>query len=192
MRKVNLFIFSCLLIAGFALNVSAMTPTFPNNAKFTRGVTNTCYYIENGTYGYSIDVRAKQWNYNGWDNPIHMTRVSSNWATHIDFYSRSTNGDPDKLLGPNVSGYTSFYDDTGAHIAGPKDAPTKNYFFAKIYLNTDKVPTYDDYGTITHEIGHAFGLAHTSSKDSVMYPYDDLRVYDTPQKTDVDTINYLY
>ena len=43
-----------------------------------------------------------------------------------------------------------------------------------------------------HEMGHAFGLAHSSSLYSVMYPGIYSSYVSTVQKEDHDTINYLY
>lgn len=44
MKKFFVLFFYLILMAN--TSIYAMTPTFPNNAKFSRGVSNTCYYID--------------------------------------------------------------------------------------------------------------------------------------------------
>ncbi len=52
MKKFYLFVIIMILFLFNATVVSAATPTFPNNAKFTRGVKNTCYYVDSTANSY--------------------------------------------------------------------------------------------------------------------------------------------
>ena len=128
MRK---FLF-CYLVFFCALGCSvfAMTPTYENDAKFTRGVGNCCYYIDGTASGYSSNIvsAANNWEDTGYGwNPIYMTAVSSNYATHMDFYSRTSSQDVN--LTGNVLGYTTYWNTDGTLVARRTHAPTYNYFY---------------------------------------------------------------
>lgn len=188
------YLFSLFIGVIFLLGmdgVSAMTPTWPNNAKFSRGVGNTCYWISGSASGYtsSINVAADIWEYNGWANPIYLTVVSSNYATHIDFYSSTPSSD--SVLNSNVLGYTTFWSSVGTLVSPKGIGPSVNYFYTEIIMNNTLSGSYDSK-IIMHEMGHAFGLAHTGNQYSIMYPYANGMLVSTVQKVDVDTINYLY
>jgi len=47
-------------------------------------------------------------------------------------------------------------------------------------------------GVVSHELGHAMGLAHRTDTDSVMYLYDTGRVYQRPTASDCHNINHIY
>lgn len=190
MKKILFLLTTSFLILGTSETILAMTPTFPNDARFTRGVDNTCYYIDSSATGYTsaINSAANNWMYTGWDNPIYMTAVSSNYATHIDFYGKSQNSELGLIWG--AYGFTSFWDDNGNAIANNASSPTRNYFYTEVNFNLSQSMSYD-YRTAKHEIGHAFGLAHTDNKNSIMYPNEEGNVT-TVQYVDNETINYLY
>ena len=84
----KLFIFFTTLVLTLSSVTFAMTPTYTNDAKFNRGVGNCCYYVDGSASGYAnqISSAANNWEVTGYGwNPIYMTEVSSNYATHMDF-----------------------------------------------------------------------------------------------------------
>ena len=190
MRK---FLF-CYLVFFCALGCSvfAMTPTYENDAKFTRGVGNCCYYIDGTASGYSSNIvsAANNWEDTGYGwNPIYMTAVSSNYATHMDFYSRTSSQDVN--LTGNVLGYTTYWNTDGTLVARRTYSPTYNYFYTEIVFNASNGDSYDAK-VAKHEMGHAFGLSHNGSSYSIMYPNMAYISVSTVQQCDHDTINYLY
>lgn len=191
MRKF--FICLTLLTCVISSSVFAMTPTYTNNAKYSRGVSNCCYYIDGSASGYTNNINSAASNWVdtgfGW-NPIYMTAVSSNYATHMDFYSRTPSSDVH--LNDNVLGYATFWFTDGTLAARRMAAPETNYFYSEIVFNSAQSSSYD-IRTAKHEMGHAFGLAHNgSTMYSIMCPsINDTRVT-TVQQCDHETINYLY
>lgn len=190
MRK---FLF-CYLVFFCALGCSvfAMTPTYENDAKFTRGVGNCCYYIDGTASGYSSNIvsAANNWEDTGYGwNPIYMTAVSSNYATHMDFYSRTSSQDVN--LTGNVLGYTTFWNTDGTLVARRTHEPKYNYFYTEIVFNASHSDSYD-IRTAKHEMGHAFGLRHYENSYSIMCPNIVDTYVTTVQQCDHDTINYLY
>lgn len=56
MKKFFVLFFYLILMAN--TSIYAMTPTFPNNAKFSRGVSNTCYYIDSNCSQYTSQINS--------------------------------------------------------------------------------------------------------------------------------------
>ena len=171
----KLFIFFTTLVLTLSSVTFAMTPTYTNDAKFNRGVGNCCYYVDGSASGYAnqISSAANNWEVTGYGwNPIYMTEVSSNYATHMDFYSATPA--TDGYLSNSTLGYTTFWNSNSTLVT-----PKTNY------------PTYD-YRVAKHEMGHAFGLAHYVNSYSIMYPALAGMYVTTVQQCDHDTINYLY
>lgn len=76
------------------------------------------------------------------------------------------------------------------------DPNTQNWGWNKIMINFPSFNTLSVYhrkGTIAHEMGHAFGLAHSTNNSVIMAQYGNhARIYNTAQKDDLNGINYLY
>ena len=64
----------CLILTFciFSCSVFAMTPTYTNDAKFTRGVSNCCYYVDSTASSYTSNVNSAANNWvdtgYGWNN----------------------------------------------------------------------------------------------------------------------------
>lgn len=89
LNKMILSMFALVIGAFISTNVFAMTPTWPNDAKFDRGVSNAYYYVDGTATSYTsrINAAVDNWVDTGWGwNPIYLYPVASNYATHIDFY----------------------------------------------------------------------------------------------------------
>jgi len=190
MKKIYIFLtVLALLFSGVAF---ARTPTYPNDAKFTRGVSNTCYYVDGTASAYTdqINSAANNWEVTGYGwNPIYMTAVSSNYATHMDFYSATPS--TDAYLNSTVAAYTSFWNTNSTLVTEKTNVPTYNYFYTEIMFNSSDSSSYD-YRIAKHEMGHAFGLSHYANSYSIMHPGLAGMYVSTVQQTDHDTINYLY
>lgn len=180
------------LIQSTFLSIQAMTPTWENNAKFIQGVTNTTYYISPSADVYSepFYTAADNWMYTEWENTIQMDQAVSNLGTQIDLYAKTYEQDP--TLGAYTSAYVSFWDETGGLVSERGYGPDRNYYYTELTINTRLFPEDEQVIILTHEMGHAFGLAHSSDPYSIMFPYYEEILVDTVQKIDNDTINYLY
>lgn len=192
MKKIIIALMIFILIIS-TNNIFAIVPTYTNDAKFNRGVGNCCYYIDNTASAYTSTIDSAMYNWEvtgyGW-NPIYVTGVSSNYATHIDFYAYYSIYH--NVLDMGVYAYTSFWDINGNVICNDPDiTPTYDYFYTEITLNEDFSYSHSQR-VITHEIGHAFGLNHTNQIYSIMYVPINYGIVDTVQQNDHDTINYLY
>lgn len=170
--------------------VDALVGTWPNDAKFTRGVKNTCYYVHSTANAYTARINAGARSWAALDNKIKNTAVSSNAGTHIDFYGKYLNEDVN--LTTSMLAYTTFWDDKVVTVQpSPTYAPTKNYFYSEIIINRSKASSITA-AVLTHEMGHSYGLSHRNNVNSIMHPYADEIAVSTPQSIDNAVINYLY
>ena len=186
MKKILSFVVILTVMFFGISNVSAMTPTYTHAIRFSRGVKNTCYYISPSASGYTslINTAATKWA--SLYNMIKNTPVSTNYATHIDFYAYSPTTDPQHHLNSNINAYTTIWSANGVQMSFDS---TQNYFYTEIVINNTKNIGSD---TIAHEMGHAYGLDHNNSVYSIMYGTNVGRMVTTPQSVDNDTVNYLY
>lgn len=96
--------------------------------KLSRGVGNVTIYIDSASgasyWQTYMQAAANNWMYTGWDNPIYIQFVSSNYGSTIDFYCANNNN------WTNVPGTvlveTLLYDANENHITGR----SSNWFYA--------------------------------------------------------------
>lgn len=153
------------------------------HGKLINGPRNMLYTVNGGAtaYTYNINIGVKNWMYTGYDNPIYMTPVSSNYGSTIDFYNY-------KDASKNVA-YTQVYNSQNQPIDYKYD-----YLWAKIQFN-DKYKTdqsINHNATSAHEIGHVLGLPHNDSAYSIMYGGNQDRKVVSPQKVDNERVVELY
>lgn len=107
--------------------------------------------------------------------------------SNMDFYTaKSSHWGGDN----NILGETYFYNNSGIEIN-----PTSNWSYTEIYINDDSNRNryYTEVqGTITHEMGHAFGLKHYNENPYSIMAQTWARKVQVVQQCDNDAINYLY
>ena len=180
---IILLIVVLFLISEVSKVYAVMSPTHPNEIRYSRGVSNVCYVVNSSASAYTSYVNSAA---NGWvhthygDNPIYMTAVSSTVGSHMDIYADNLSGRYEEYYA-----YTTIwnYNANQLSLSGKE-----NYWYAEIMINKNiKQSTY----ILTHEMGHCFGLTDNYNVDSVMY-YCDAGNAKTVQYCDNETINYLY
>ncbi len=183
-------IFLIITFIFLFINSNVFASSLFLGGKLQRGVGNICYYIDSSASSYTslINSAINNWVDTGYGwNPIYVTPVSSNYATDIDFYARY--GDD---ISANVLAKTEFFNINEGLI----DEHYSNWYFAKIELNSTslKKRTNDvQKGTIAHELGHAFGLAHQNSNvNSIMCEIAHYREVNKVDQTSHNAINTLY
>ncbi|MCI8360202.1 MAG: matrixin family metalloprotease [Clostridiales bacterium] len=71
----------------------------------------------------------------------------------------------------------------------------QNWGWARITLDEAEMNTINSYqqlGTVTHEVGHAMGLAHCPDTGRIMCQLGSGRFVFLPQVYDCQTVNHLY
>lgn len=185
-----------LLLVGFVLfpnivHADNITPIYGN--KLTWNIESIYYYLDGNSTQYSsiIASAANNWVYTGYGyNKLYPnTRIYDITGTAVDFktYSQSD----------NVIAETFFF--TRANGTGPAETVNprySNWLFSEIKINTTKFDTLSEYnkiGSIAHEFGHAWGLAHhNNNRESIMCQLGYYRMVNTVQQVDQDAFNSIY
>lgn len=155
------------------------------------GKNNQYYYITSSASGEKsrINKSMKMWvnsNGTGKYTPISFLQTSTQKSSIIDFhkgnyYSYAT----------GTIAYTAYYNNSKS-----VDPDVVNWYWCKIVINSPVFDTLSDFnktGTVSHEIGHAFGLDHPDTlTKSVMPQLKQKRYVDGPQAIDFDEINKKY
>ena len=190
-RQIKLFLALMLTIFATCTTTNVSAEVF--GGKFTRGISRVSYYIYynsgTGFYEYLILDAEKNWENPGWPSPVNMVAASSNAGTMLDIYTKTSAywGGND-----NVLGATTFYDSNGTDIGEPTN---RDYVFTRIYLNDTSLRVTAATKVrhiIIHEMGHCFGLAHTTNTNSIMYPSLENCNVDYVQQVDVNNLINLY
>ncbi len=193
-------------IVGLSLAfVSVISITIPSSTfaanhydtfggKLTGGVGNwgkstQYYWIDSSASGESSRINSSMsaWVHTGKivSTPISFRNTSNKPSSVIDIYKGNYYPRSSGILGE-----TKFY------RSGSQIDPSSNYSWAKIQLNSssfDSLNTYHKSGTIAHEMGHAFGLAHNNYEgDSIMCQFGAGRTVNTPDSGSLYGINSLY
>lgn len=150
--------------------------------KYNRSITNACYYVDGSVSVLTSYINGAAYDWASKSNPLNMTAVSSNYATHMDFY-----GKPDSYWGNDGTvGETLHYLNGGAYIY-PNNG---DWFYVDIYLNLERA--YNIQGTTAHEIGHALGLAHWNGNPYSIMAQSGYRLIHTVQTIDNQHLNEIY
>ncbi len=183
---------SCLILFFIIVSISscafAMTPTYTHAIRYSRGVGNTCYYVDSSAsfFTSSINSAANNWVHTDYGaNPIYMTAVSSTKASHMDIYAGYL---LDKYN--NTNAYTTIWTSSATQLYFNG---TSNYYYAEIVLNRNNMTANtENTSTVTHEMGHCFGLDDWTYAYSIMCSPKSERKVTRVQQCDNDTVNYLY
>lgn len=193
-RMLSAVFIAAVLCLASITDVYAATPT--TGHRYINGVGNVAVWLNyNSGVGYwstYITSGVNNWMYPGWSNPIYMNFVSSNYGSNMDFHLNN-----DAYFGGGMNYYagTEYYSGSGSQIWSP---PASNWAYAEIHINNNmfSLPSFTNaqaQGTIRHEMGHAFGLAHWNSNPySIMCETGSGRIVQSVQLPDNDAIKTLY
>lgn len=187
---------SFIIFSIYSINYPVSAKMY--NCRIVNGVgdygnSTQYYFITDSASGEldRINNSMNMWvhsNGTGRYTPISFRRTYGQSNSIIDFYK-----------GAYYSPTTGYIAETKFFINSREVNPdSENWYWCKIELNA---PVFDmgslgDFhrtGTVSHEIGHAFGLMHPDEKiESVMLQVEQGRWVDGPQAFDFDEINVKY
>lgn len=169
-----------------------------NDHVFTGGVSNLTYSTEDDSVNSYIESTMKS-AANSWNNTncgVSLTETAKHGSANIIFYYDEdlTNAADDNA---GVIAFTKFYLTNSKWVGGDSDnhsGPTSNWSKSHIIINPsvyNTLSTSVKTASLAHELGHAFGLAHSNDRTVLMYPSSARTVY-TPQIDDTNGIIHLY
>lgn len=198
-RKHKFYVIAVIMTIVYSISTGSIFAATPRlGGRYSSGVGNITIFINyNSGAGYwesFIKNAANNWMYTGkGDNPIYISFVSSNYGSSMDIYSkRDSYWTKQGQYG--VLAETFFYNSSSKKM----QPNAGNWLYTEIYINDDnyKKSSFSNdqaLGTLIHEMGHAFGLAHyNSNPNSIMCQTNKGRKVQRVQKTDNDTINAIY
>ncbi|PGZ93370.1 hypothetical protein [Bacillus sp. AFS029533] len=178
----------------FMTPINAKAYTTFNGHKMSSGIGNygnstKFYWVDSSANTYSTKIANSfdRWIYStkyaGITTPISYRKTTSKSASTVDIYKV-------KSIGTGIVGQTMFF------VNQTKVNPSvQNWYWSKIELSESLLSKFPQYQqvTISHEIGHAFGLSHAAKQ--LMDPGADLAYsigIEFPRKDEFNGINYLY
>lgn len=160
--------------------------------KLKDGASAFKFYIDSSAMEYKDSITNGYQYWNGKSSKVSISRTTTKSASRCDSYW------DDHHFGP---GYDNNFAGTEHLLNNRQTNPRENnWFWCKGYYNP-KLYKYENLGgysytvrkgVAAHEFGHVLGLAHTSTKSSLMCQYGDGRTVQTPQQDDIDGVRYLY
>lgn len=188
-KMLNIGILSACCTLAMSNVAFALVPTI--GGYFSRGVSNMCYYVDSSASSYTSNINTgiNRWTNSGYSpsNYINMTAVSSNYATHVDYYALNAVD----CLSPTALAETTFFSSSGSSANG-----SLPYYYAEITINKNQFPTltsFEKIGTMAHEFGHALGLAENNSNtSSIMCQLGSGRTVNRVSSEDYATVVNIY
>jgi hypothetical protein len=178
-------------ISGSAVAYTTYNGHVLNGGVGDYGADDRYYYITSSAAGQTSDITSamSDWIHTtsrlGITTPIDWLRTYTQSASVMDLYH-------------------DYYYDPATGISAVTECMLNNqvtnqylnnWNWGKIKLNTpvfDPLSEFDEKGTVAHEMGHLFGLGHTSVTNRIMCPLADGRTVNACQADDANGINYLY
>lgn len=188
-KMLNIGILSACCTLAMSNVAFALVPTI--GGYFSRGVSNMCYYVDSSASSYTSNINTgiNRWTNSGYSpsNYINMTAVSSNYATHVDYYAQ----EPEDCISAYIIAETSFFSSSGTNGSG-----TVPYYYAEITINKGEFPdltSFEKIGTMAHEFGHALGLdENNSNTSSIMCQLGAGRTVNRVNSEDYATVVNIY
>lgn len=144
------------------------------------------YYILDSASSHreKIETAMNDWVFNSITTSLSFRETSNRANSVMDIMKVSSGG------ASGVLAWTEFYK------SGTSVSPTNEnwkYTYIKLYKPNFKSTNCNIKGTIAHEMGHCFGLAHNNSKPaSIMCQTAYGRSVNKAQNCDLKGINHLY
>ncbi|MCI8360217.1 MAG: matrixin family metalloprotease [Clostridiales bacterium] len=149
------------------------------------------YWIDPSvTNGYAEATRTAAYNW------TYTTDQSPWYTTSISFRETSVKSQGTfEIHNERIENPTGIASTVRKLYQSVVDPYTQNWGWAYITLDESKMyynSYYQNLGTITHEFGHAMGLAHCPDTGRIMCQLGSGRFVFKPQVYDCQTVNHLY
>lgn len=191
---VAIIVIVTFLFIDNGMNVNAKDYYTFNDHKMSGGVGQygnyrRYYYILSSADSYKskISTAMDEWVHTNYTTSLSFRKTSDRKNSVVDVMATSK-------IGSHASGvlaWTEFYKHGGGSVN--PDKSNWKYTYVKIYKPNFKGKGVSQKGTIAHEFGHCFGLAHNNSKPkSIMCQTAYGRSVSKAQKCDLKGINHLY